>query len=157
MKNRERFKDEIARIATSGDRLACQDGTPVGCTDITCTTCDFKGNECWLKLREWADKEYVPFDIDWPMVPVDTPVVIHTADDHWEDNRGFSVECIRDDEDSNVYDQDGKLIDDRRGTPIVFRVYYQINHYDEDCCALTSGLNLKDMEELAAFVNMYNW
>ena len=75
----------------------------------------------------------------------------------WEDNRGFSVECIRDDEDSNVYDQDGKLIDDRRGTPIEFRVYYQINHYDEDCCALTSGLNLKDLKELAAFVNMYNW
>lgn len=75
----------------------------------------------------------------------------------WEDNRGFSVECIRDDEDSNVYDQDGKLIDDRRGTPIEFRVYYQINHYDEDCCTLTSGLNLKDLKELAAFVNMYNW
>ena len=75
----------------------------------------------------------------------------------WEANRGFSVECIRDDEDSNVYDHDGKLIDDRRGTPIEFRVYYQINHYDEDCCTLTSGLNLKDMEELAAFVNMYNW
>lgn len=75
----------------------------------------------------------------------------------WEDNRGFSVECIRDDEDSNVYDLDGKLIDDRRGTPIEFRVYYQINHYDEDCCALTSGLNLKDLKELAAFVNMYNW
>lgn len=75
----------------------------------------------------------------------------------WEDNRGFSVECIRDDEDSNVYDHDGKLIDDRRGTPIEFRVYYQINHYDEDCCALTSGLNLKDLKELAAFVNMYNW
>ena len=83
MKNRERFKDEIALIATSGDRLACQDGTPVGCTDITCTTCDFRGNECWLKLRDWAEKEYVPFDIDWPMVPVDTPVVIHTADDHF--------------------------------------------------------------------------
>lgn len=75
----------------------------------------------------------------------------------WEDNRGFSVECIRDDEDSNVYDQDGKLIDDRRGTPIEFRVYYQINHYDEDCCALTSGLNLKDLKELETFVNMYNW
>lgn len=80
MKNRERFKDEITRIATRGDRLACQDGVPVGCTEITCTTCDFRGEECWLKLREWAEKEYVPSDIDWALVPVDTPVVIYAAD-----------------------------------------------------------------------------
>ena len=73
----------------------------------------------------------------------------------WEDNRGFSVECIRDDEDSNIYDEDGKLMDDRKGVPIQFQVYYQVNHYDEDCCKLTSKLSAADMVELRDFIEMY--
>lgn len=73
----------------------------------------------------------------------------------WKENRGFSVECIRDNAYSNVYDEDGKLMDDRKGVPIQFMVYFQVNNYDEDCCKLTSGLTGADMTELEAFVEMY--
>ena len=73
----------------------------------------------------------------------------------WNGNRGFSVECIRDDENSNVYDEDGKLMDDRKGVPIQFLVYFQVNNYDEDCCKLTGNLSGADMAELSSFVEMY--
>ena len=73
----------------------------------------------------------------------------------WEGNRGFSVECIRDNKDSNIYDPNGNVMDDRAGVPIQFQVYYQVNHYDEDMCKLTSALSVQDMADLKEFVDMY--
>lgn len=46
-------------------------------------------------------------------------------------------------------------MDDRKGVPIQFQVYYQVNHYDEDCCKLTSKLSAADMVELRDFIEMY--
>lgn len=73
----------------------------------------------------------------------------------WDSNRGFSVECIRDDEDSKIYDEDGNLLDDRTGMPLEYQIYYQINCKDFDCCTLTSALGARDMQDLEEFVEMY--
>lgn len=73
----------------------------------------------------------------------------------WDSNRGFSVECIRDDEDSKIYDEDGNLLDDRTGMPLEYQIYYQINGKDFDCCTLTSALRARDMQDLEEFVEMY--
>lgn len=73
----------------------------------------------------------------------------------WDNDRGFSVECIRDDEDSKIYDEDGNLLDDRTGVTLEYQIYYQINGKDFDCCTLTSALSAKDMQDLEEFVKMY--
>ena len=73
----------------------------------------------------------------------------------WDSNRGFSVECIRDDEDAKIFDNDGNLLDDRTGVPLEYQIYYQINGKDFDCCTLTSALGARDMQDLEEFVKMY--
>lgn len=74
----------------------------------------------------------------------------------WDKRRGFYVECIRDDEDSKIYDDDGNLLDDRTGVPIEYQVYYQVGYgHAVDCCRLTSALDAKDMQDLKEFIAMY--
>lgn len=73
----------------------------------------------------------------------------------WDNDRGFSVECIRDDEDSKIYNEDGNLMDDRTGVPLEYQVYYQVKGKDFDCCTLTSALSARDMQDLEEFVRMY--
>lgn len=73
----------------------------------------------------------------------------------WDKDRCFSVECIRDDEDAKIFDNDGNLLDDRTGVPLEYQIYYQINGKDFDCCTLTSALNARDMQDLEEFVRMY--
>ena len=65
------------------------------------------------------------------------------------------VECIRDDEDAKIFDNDGNLLDDRTGVPLEYQIYYQINGKDFDCCTLTSALSVRDMQDLEEFVKMY--
>ena len=65
------------------------------------------------------------------------------------------VECIRDDEDAKIFDNDGNLLDDRTGVPLEYQIYYQINGKDFDCCTLTSALGARDMADLEEFVKMY--
>ena len=61
-----------------------------------------------LKMSQSRDegyiKTYIPF-----------------AKDH-----GFSVECIRDDEDAKIFDDEGNLLDDGTGVPLEYQVYYQV-------------------------------
>lgn len=73
----------------------------------------------------------------------------------WDKDRGFSVECIRDDEDAKIFDDEGNLLDDRTGMPLEYQIYYQVKSNDTDCCTLTSALNARDMQDLEEFVKMY--
>ena len=73
----------------------------------------------------------------------------------WNRNRGFSVECNRLDEDFNVYDEDGRLVEDNTGVPVEFQVYYIVGGRDDDCCSLSSFLDKDDMQSLKEFVDMY--
>ena len=85
MTNKEKYKDEILKIAASGDRVAVVGGKPVGCrTLLGCTCCEFDGysEKCYRRCAEWmeseADKE------DWSKVPVDTPILVkHSEFDEW--------------------------------------------------------------------------
>lgn len=70
-------------------------------------------------------------------------------------DHGFLVECIRDDEDAKIFDNNGNLLDDRTGVPLEYQIYYQINGKDFDCCTLTSALSARDMQDLEEFVKMY--
>lgn len=65
------------------------------------------------------------------------------------------MECIRDDEDSKIYNEDYNLMDDRTGVPLEYQIYYQVKRNDTDCCTLTSALNVRDMQDLEEFVRMY--
>lgn len=65
------------------------------------------------------------------------------------------VECIRDDEDAKIFDNDGNLLDDRTGVPLEYQIYYQINGKDFDCCTLSNTLCEGYMRDLEEFVKMY--
>lgn len=65
----------------------------------------------------------------------------------WNKGRGFSVECVRCDEDESIYDEDGE--------PVEFEVYYQEDGKDVDCCTLDAFLGKAEMKSLEEFVRMY--
>lgn len=73
----------------------------------------------------------------------------------WNKGRGFSVECVRCDEDDNLYDEDGNLVDNRIGEPVEFEVYYQEDGKDVDCCTLDAFIGMDEMKSLEEFVRMY--
>ena len=73
----------------------------------------------------------------------------------WDNDRGFSVECIRDDEDAKIFDDEGNLLDDRTGVPLEYQVYYQVKGDDIDCCTLSNTLCEGYMRDLEEFVEMY--
>lgn len=68
---------------------------------------------------------------------------------------GFSVECVRMDEDSVIIDEEDNIVDDNSGEAVEFSIYYQRDGKDFDCCTLTSFLDERDMSELKEFVDMY--
>lgn len=72
----------------------------------------------------------------------------------WNKDRGFSVECVRCDED-NLYDEDGELVHSMSDEPVEFEVYYQEDGKDVDCCTLDAFLGKDEMKSLEEFVRMY--
>lgn len=73
----------------------------------------------------------------------------------WNKGRGFSVECVRCDEDDNLYDEDGELVHSMSGDPVAFEIYYQEDGKDVDCCTLDAFLGNDEMKSLEEFVRMY--
>lgn len=73
----------------------------------------------------------------------------------WNKGRGFSVECVRCDEDDNLYDEDGELVHSMSGEAVEFEVYYQEDGKDVDCCTLDAFLGKDEMKYLEKFVRMY--
>lgn len=73
----------------------------------------------------------------------------------WDSNRGFSVECIRADDDCNVYDENGKIMCDANGEPIGIEIYYQENGNDVDSCSLQAFINEEIITSIKEFVRMY--
>ena len=73
----------------------------------------------------------------------------------WNNGRGFSVECVRYDEDDNMYDEDGNIVHSMSGETVEFEVYYQEEGKDVDCCTLDAFLGKNDMKSLKDFVKMW--
>lgn len=73
----------------------------------------------------------------------------------WNKGRGFSVECVRCDEDDNLYDEDGEIVHSMNGVAVEFEVYYQEDEKDVDCCTFDAFLGKDEMKSLEEFVRMY--
>lgn len=61
MKNWEKYKDEILKVAITGDQGALYKGRVVACDkNISCTDCDLSRDfgDCSSKFAEWCQQEY---------------------------------------------------------------------------------------------------
>lgn len=90
-----------------------------------------------LKMKKSSDSSYIE-----TIIPYDK-------------GREFSVECIRCNEDDNIYDEDGNLFHSMNGRVIAFEVYYRVNGEYVDCCSLDSFLDKSNIKSLKEFVDMY--
>lgn len=77
MKNKEKYKDKIFEIATSGDRVAIVNGKPVKCSGVSfCDKCDFNMGNCRAECARWMESD----NVDWSKVPVDTKILVKDVD-----------------------------------------------------------------------------
>lgn len=81
MKNVEFYAKELADLAVRRQQIAVRksDGTPCECVNMKCCDCLFQPDNMRFRcngqcVKEWAESEYVEYEVDWSKVPVDTPV-----------------------------------------------------------------------------------
>lgn len=91
MLNREKYEKEILDIACKGDKIAICNGKLTACEDTRCINCDFKDpSDCNEKMLKWANSEYVGPQVDWSRVPVDTPILVRSTEEHAWIHRYFA-------------------------------------------------------------------
>ena len=90
MLNREKYAKEILDIACSVEAIALWRGKICSCDDIRCDMCDFYSSDCNERIKEWANSEYAEPPVDWSMVPVDTPILVRSAEEHAWIHRYFA-------------------------------------------------------------------
>lgn len=83
MKNKEAYIDEIVELLAAGDKPALKNGILVRCAEFCCcNNCDFNDAGCGSKdginrsFTRWANEEYVPLEVNWDLVPLDTPIYV---------------------------------------------------------------------------------
>lgn len=88
MLNKEKYGNEIIKLATNTAVFGLKNGKPAICEEIKCEECDFyesdscKGNT--YNFREWLNSEYVEPPVDWSKVPVDTPILVrYSGEEEW--------------------------------------------------------------------------
>ncbi len=88
MKNKEAYVGKMVELLAAGDRPALKNGVLVSCADIgSCENCDFCGNGCTdyksanTVFSRWANEEFVTPEINWDLVPIDTPIYVWDGDD----------------------------------------------------------------------------
>lgn len=59
MKNKEKFHDEIFRIACLGTKVALVGGEPAYCSETRCDQCDLNLAGCASEFEKWCESEYV--------------------------------------------------------------------------------------------------
>lgn len=55
--------------------------------EIQCYECDFYNDNdinCWKRIADWGDSEYIEPMPRWYNVPVGTPIIVRTGDDEWQ-------------------------------------------------------------------------
>ena len=79
MLNKEAYKDNIMKIACTGNSLALDKTTNklTSCSELSCSDCVFSvryiGESCSDRVKVWANSQYEPV-IDWSSLPVNTPL-----------------------------------------------------------------------------------
>ena len=88
MTNKEKYGNEIIKLATNTALFGLKNGKPAICEEIKCEECDFyesdscKGNT--YNFCEWLNSEYVEPPVDWSKVAVDTPILVRdTEKEEW--------------------------------------------------------------------------
>lgn len=91
MTNREKYAEQILDIATTGHSIAVdKKGNFYKCSELKCKDCIFSrvwqdDSDCYKKVKEWSEQEYVEPPVDWSKVPVDTKVYVRDSDsDPWK-------------------------------------------------------------------------
>lgn len=76
MDNYEKYRKQIIDIIINCISYCDAIKKLAGNIDCMSTNC----NDCRKNLIEWFDKEYKEPEIDWPEVPIDTPVFVSEND-----------------------------------------------------------------------------
>lgn len=91
MINYEKYKDEIDEIFDTNDgTIAINKNTNeiTNCSDFECSECLFSARynntiSCAITMAKWLVSEYVEPEIDWSIIPVDTPVLVSDNNRDW--------------------------------------------------------------------------
>lgn len=91
MINYEKYKDEIDEIFDTNDgTIAINKNTNeiTNCSDFECSKCLFSARynntiSCAITMAKWLVSEYVEPEIDWSIIPVDTPVLVSDNNRDW--------------------------------------------------------------------------
>lgn len=59
MKNKEKYHDEIFRIACLGSGVALVGGKPTPCNETRCGWCDLGCGSCGSEFEIWCESEYI--------------------------------------------------------------------------------------------------
>lgn len=102
MKNVEFYAKELADLAVRRQPVAVRksDGTPCECVNMKCCDCLFQPDNMRFRcndqcVKEWAESEYVEYEVDWSKVPVDTPVY-YQANICQDENPGYFAKLNND-------------------------------------------------------------
>lgn len=94
MLNKEKYAKEILNIACEGHSIAMVNGKLRHCSGLLCDKCDFNSNiNCRKNVNKWANSEYVePIEpqVNWSKVPVDTPILVRSTEEHAWIHRYFA-------------------------------------------------------------------
>lgn len=99
MKNKEKFAEEIFKIACTGDRIAIDTHSNkiVPCNSITCNRCLFykrtlsSSGDCNAVIENWCNEECTGESIDWSTVKVDTPILVRNKKNEKWQKRHFAM------------------------------------------------------------------
>lgn len=86
MTNFEKYKEEILKIANSGNDMSKVDDKLMTCREVICPNCDWRrpGTRCTAAMLQWLYEEYTEPQVDWSKVEVDTPILVRECkDDEW--------------------------------------------------------------------------
>jgi hypothetical protein len=96
MTNREKYAEQILDIATTGHSIAVDEkGNFYKCSELKCKDCIFSrdwknDSDCYKKVKEWSEQEYVEPPVDWSKVPVDTKILVRDSEDEDWRKRHFA-------------------------------------------------------------------
>lgn len=96
MTNREKYAEQILDIATTGHSIAVDEkGNFYKCSELKCKDCIFSRTwkddiDCYKKVKEWSEQEYVEPPVDWSNVAVDTKVFVRDCDSAYWNHRYFA-------------------------------------------------------------------
>lgn len=87
----KKYKDEIDEIFDTNDgTIAINKNTNeiTNCSDFECSECLFSARynntiSCAITMAKWLVSEYVEPEIDWSIIPVDTPVLVSDNNRDW--------------------------------------------------------------------------